>query len=174
MSTSLPASNVVLIGMPGVGKSTIGVLLAKALSRDFVDTDVLIQVLEGRMLQRIIDTEGMDAFRALEERHVLAIDCRNSVVATGGSVVYSTPAMQHLRQGGLLVHLSLPLPLLEQRLTDIGSRGLVIDPGQTIADLYAERQPLYRHYADVTVECEGLNHENTVARVLEAIKEFSR
>lgn len=163
-------SNVVLIGMPGVGKSTVGVLLAKALSREFVDTDVRIQVREGRMLQEIIDSEGLDAFQALEERHVLNLMCQNTVVATGGSVVYSKPAMEHLRAGGFVIHLSLPLGVLEQRLVDTKSRGLVIGPGQTIEQLYHERMPLYERECDITMECEGMTQDEVVGQVLEALR----
>ncbi|MCX5770535.1 MAG: shikimate kinase [Candidatus Hydrogenedentes bacterium] len=169
MATGLN-SNIVLIGMPGVGKSTAGILLAKVLRRDFVDTDVQIQVRERRLLQDVIDTEGLDAFLAMEERHILAMSCRNSVIATGGSVVYSQPAMDHLRTGGIAIHLRLPLPALEKRLVDTKSRGLVITPGQSIAELYYERQPLYRRYADITVECNGLTHDQVVGRVLEEVK----
>ena len=163
-------SNIVLIGMPGVGKSTAGILLAKVLRRDFVDTDVQIQVRERRLLQDVIDTEGLDAFLAMEERHVLSMSCSNSVIATGGSVVYSQPAMDRLRAGGIAIHLWLPLPALEKRLVDTKSRGLAIAPGQTIAELYYERQPLYRRYADITVECDGLTHDQVVGRVLEEVR----
>jgi len=161
--------NLVLIGMPGVGKSTVGVLLAKALSRGFVDTDVLIQAREGRRLQHIIDTEGLDAFRAIEERHVLALACRAHVVATGGSVVYSDAAMGHLKAGGVAVYLELPLPLLEARVSDWVRRGVVMASTQTLAGLFEERKPLYERYADATVHCTGLNHEETVARIMEAV-----
>jgi shikimate kinase len=167
-------SNIVLIGMPGAGKSTVGVLLAKVLRRDFVDTDVQIQVHERRLLQDVIDTEGLDAFLAMEERHVLALPCQNSVIATGGSVVYSQPAMDRLRARGTAIHLWLPLPALEKRLVDIKSRGLAIAPGQTIAELYYERQPLYRRYADITVECDGLTHDQVVGRVIEEVERHAR
>lgn len=162
--------NIVLIGMPGVGKSTVGVLLAKVLGRDFVDTDVCIQVRERRSLQDVIDREGLDSFLALEERHVLAMSFHNSVIATGGSVVYSEPAMNRLRSGGIAIHLWLPLPALEKRLVDIKSRGLVIGPGQSIAGLYRERQPLYERYADITVKCDGLTHDQVVGRVIEEVR----
>lgn len=163
-------SNIILIGMPGVGKSTVGILMAKVLRRDFVDTDVQIQVRERRLLQDVIDKEGLDAFLAMEERHVLAMSCQNSVIATGGSVVYSQPAMDRLRNGGIAIYLWLPLPALEKRLVDIKSRGLVIAPGQSIAELYYERQPLYRRYAGITVECDGLTQDQVVGRVLEEVK----
>lgn len=161
--------NIVLIGMPGVGKSTIGVLLAKALSRDFVDTDVLIQAAEGRRLQELIDAKGLDAFLALEERHVAALDVHQSVIATGGSVVYSDSAMAHLKQNALVIYLRLPLEDLEARLTNMDARGVVIAPWQSLADLYHERLPLYEHFADITIDSAGLTHDQTVQAVVRAL-----
>jgi len=161
--------NVVLIGMPGVGKSTVGVLLAKALSRSFIDTDVYLQAREGRRLQDIIDTDGVDRFRAVEESYVLSLDCRDHVVATGGSVVYSERAMAHLRQSGAIIYLYLPLEPLYARVTNLDSRGVVIAPGQTFAELFEERQPLYARYAGLTVNCVGLNHDETVAAIVRAM-----
>lgn len=163
--------NVVLIGMPGVGKSTAGVLLAKAISRSFIDTDVYLQAREGRRLQDIIDTDGLDRFRAIEENYILSLDCRGYVVATGGSVVYSARAMAHLRRSGLVVYLYLPLEPLYARVTNLDSRGVVMAPGQTFAELFDERQPLYAKYADVTIPCAGLNHDETVAAIIQALKE---
>jgi shikimate kinase len=164
--------NVVLIGMPGVGKSTVGVLLAKALSCSFIDTDVYIQAREGRRLQDIIDAEGLACFRDIEARHVLSLECRGYVIATGGSIVYSEPAMRHLKASGIVVHISLPLAPLLQRLTNLDSRGVVMAPGQTVASLFAERSPLYVRYADVTVGCLGLTHEQTVARIMAEIEDW--
>ena len=161
--------NIILIGMPGAGKSTVGVLLAKALSRDFVDTDVLIQAAEGRRLQEIIDSDGLDEFLALEERHVLALKLLRAVIATGGSVVYSERAMTHLKRHGSVVYLQLPLSHLEARITDMDSRGVVIAPWQNLADLYHERLPLYEHYADRSIDCAGLNHRRVVEAILEAL-----
>ncbi len=160
--------NLVLIGMPGVGKSTVGVLLAKALSRSFVDTDVYLQAREGRRLQDIIDTEGLDRFRAIEEAYILSLDCRGHVVATGGSVVYSERAMAHLRRSGLIVYLYLPLEPLYARVTNLDSRGVVMAPDQTFADLFDERQPLYARYGDLTIDCTGLNHDEAVAVIASA------
>lgn len=166
-----PDDNIVLIGMPGVGKSTVGVLLAKGLSRSFVDTDVLIQAHEGRRLQDILDAEGPEVFRGVEERHILALECRAHVIATGGSVVYSEAAMRHLRAGGVAVYLELPLPVLEERITNLDSRGVVMASTQTFAGLYEERRPLYERYADVTIHCRTLNHEQAVARIMASVGE---
>jgi shikimate kinase len=160
--------NIVLIGMPGVGKSTVGVLLAKASRRDFIDIDVQIQAAEGRALQDIIDAGGLSGFCRIEERCVLALDCRRCVIATGGSVVYSAAAMGHLKGSSLIVHLDLSLPLLEKRLTDMASRGVVIGPGRTLAELYQERQPLYQAWADLTIDCAGRTHEQVVEAILAA------
>jgi len=163
-------ANIVLIGMPAVGKSTIGVLLAKATSRDFIDTDVYIQACEGRSLQEIIDREGLEEFCRIEARHVLSLSCRGKVMATGGSVVYSEAAMKHLGSCGVMVHLTLDLPAIKKRLTNPDSRGLVMAPGKTLELLYEERLPLYRQYADFTVNCRGKNHEEIVAEIIRVVK----
>lgn len=166
--------NIVLIGMPGAGKSTVGVLLAKALSLAFMDTDVVIQSLEGRRLQEILDAEGVDSFRRIEERHVLALRCEGHVIATGGSVVYSDAAMAHLRRGGLVVYLDVPLALLAVRLGNLPTRGVARAAGQSIESLQAEREPLYRRYADVTIACAGMSHEGVVTAVIEATRKAQR
>ena len=158
-------TNIVLIGMPGVGKSTVGVLLAKATSRDFLDTDVFIQAKEGSSLKEIIDREGVEAFCRLEEHHVLSLSCRSCVIATGGSVVYYPAAMRHLSSSGIIVHLELDLPALERRFTDLDSRGVVMAPGQTLGQLLAERQPLYQKYAHFTVSCARRTHEEIVDEI---------
>lgn len=164
--------NIVLIGMPGVGKSTVGVLLAKALSRDFIDTDLVIQAREGRRLQDIIDAEGMAAFCQTEERHVVDLACRGAVIATGGSVVYSDLAMRHLKSNGVVVALHLDLAELRHRLRNLDSRGVVMAPNETLEALFEERAPLYRRFADITVDCGGMNHEEVVARMLEALRRY--
>jgi len=163
-------TNIVLIGMPAVGKSTVGVLLAKATSRDFIDTDVYIQAREGRSLQEIIDREGLEEFCRIEARHVLSLACRGKVMATGGSVVYSAAAMKHLGGGGVIVHLTLDLPAIKKRLTNLDSRGVVMAPGKTLDLLYKERLPLYREYADCTVNCRGKTHEEIVAEIIKRVK----
>jgi shikimate kinase len=162
--------NIVLIGMPAVGKSTIGVLLAKATSRDFIDTDVFIQAREGLSLQEIIDREGLEEFCRIEARHVLSLACRRKVMATGGSVVYSSAAMKHLGACGAIVHLTLDLPAIKKRLTNLDSRGVVMAPGKTLELLYKERMPLYRQYADFTVNCRGKTHEEIVGEIIRAVK----
>jgi len=169
MADMLNKRNIVLIGMPGVGKSTIGVILAKVMSLHFIDTDVLIQVQEGRSLQEIIDNEGLDAFLCIEERTVLSLDCTKTVIATGGSVVYSTRAMGHLGSSGIIVHLDLPLNLIDERLKDFEDRGVVRRPGQGLKDLYDERLPLYRSYAGIGVDCSGKTHEEVIAKILFAL-----
>jgi len=166
---SRAAGNIVLIGMPGVGKSTVGVLLAKALFLSFIDTDVVIQSREGCRLQTIIHSIGMEAFCHLEERHVLSLECRDTVIATGGSVVYSDAAMAHLRREGIVVHLDLPLALLKRRVSDLDARGVVMAPGQTLEALYEDRQALYERYADVTVNCTNRTHDQVVHRVIQAV-----
>ena len=166
MNRSLQNRSVVLIGMPCVGKSTVGVLLAKAMSREFIDTDLLIQARQGRRLQDIIDADGLDVFGRIEQEQVLALDASRGVIATGGSVVYSDAAMEHLKRNGVIVHLELDLPTLAGRAGALATRGVVMAPGQSLQDLYLRRLPLYRRWADVTVDCHGLSHEAMVEAVL--------
>lgn len=159
------SGNLILIGMPGAGKSTVGVVLAKRLGKGFIDTDLLIQLRSGRLLQDIIDSEGLDSFRALEEQTLRDFAVCNAVIATGGSVVYSDAAMQHLAALGTVVFLDVPLPVLESRLHDMATRGLVIGPGATLADLYRERLPLYRKYAELSLVISDDNLEQVVERI---------
>ena len=169
----LPAGfdlNIVLIGMPGVGKSTVGVLLAKALSRSFFDTDLYIQSYECCRLQEILDERGRAVFLTLEERYVLSLELQGHVIATGGSVVYSTHAMEHLAAGGVVVHLDLPFERLERRINNLAIRGVVMGAGQTLRTLYDEREPLYRRYADLSIPCAGLGHDETVLAIIEQLR----
>jgi len=161
--------NIVLIGMPGVGKSTVGVLLAKALGRYFLDTDVLIQAIQDRSLQDIIDSDGLAAFRKIEEDYILCTDLTNAVIATGGSVVYSKEAMRHLSAHGVIVHLDLPVDKIEQRIRNLPTRGVVMEKGQTIRSLYDQRQPLYRRYAQLTIDCTDKTHEQIVAEIAQLL-----
>jgi shikimate kinase len=158
---------VILIGMPGAGKSTVGVLLAKRLGLAFLDTDILIQTAEGRHLQEIIARRGLDGFRRLEERYLLTVAPDSGVVATGGSAVYSRRAMAHLKSLGPAVYLQIGLALLGNRLGNLDERGVLRLPGQTIDLIYRERTPLYRHYADITVSTAGTTPDRVVAAIIE-------
>jgi shikimate kinase len=159
-------SNIILIGMPGSGKSTVGVILAKLTSLDFVDTDVLIQTSHGRSLQDIVNTDGHMALRRIEEDILLGIDCQNYVIATGGSAAYSHAAMTHLKSAGIIVFLDVDLPTLESRINDFDTRGLAKRPDQSFAELFAERFVLYTKYADVKVKCADLTQEEVCARII--------
>ncbi|MGB8219129.1 MAG: shikimate kinase [Methanoregula sp.] len=158
--------NIILIGMPGAGKSTVGVILAKTLGMTFVDTDITIQERTGRLLQEIIDAEGPKAFLKTEEETVLFLSCRNSVIATGGSVVYSGTAMAHLKEEGVVVYLAISFEEMERRLKNITTRGIVLFSGESLFDMYHERVPLYEKYADITVECEREDFEVVVGKVI--------
>lgn len=142
-------NNVILIGMPGAGKSTVGVVLAKTLGYDFIDTDIFMCRRIGMTLQSYIDIYGNDAFLNEEEKTALAIDCENTVIATGGSMVFSHAAMQHLKNGSATVFFDIPLPELKKRLANTRTRGIAAAAGQTIEDIYRQRLPLYRKYADI-------------------------
>lgn len=158
--------NIVLIGMPACGKSTIGVLAAKALGFKFVDADLVIQQETGRLLQDIIDEQGLDAFCIAEERAICSInDEENTVVATGGSAVYSRTAMLHLKEHGIVYYLSLPTEEVKKRLHNIKSRGIAMRRGDTIEDVFERRRALYEEYADITVDCLGKNIEELVEEI---------
>lgn len=158
-------SNLVLIGMPGAGKSTIGVVLAKRLGLGFVDTDLLIQMRCGMLLQEVIDTQGLAAFRALEEHTICEFDVCNAVIATGGSAVYSSAAMSHLAAIGTTVFIDVSLAELELRLQNMATRGLVIEPGATLGDLYRERRPLYRRWGQIIVDASAKSLEDVVEEI---------
>lgn len=162
--------SVILIGMPGSGKSTIGVLLAKELRRNFVDTDLLIQERTGRALQDILDEDGIPAFLRIEAETVEAYVPHGEVVATGGSVVYSEDAMRHLAALGVCVYLECPLDALETRLSNLDSRGVVRGPDQSISDLLSEREPLYRRWANLTVPNAHEHHGDTVRELVASLR----
>ncbi|MFC1766689.1 shikimate kinase [Planctomycetota bacterium] len=168
-STYKDRSNLVLIGMPGAGKSTVGVILAKQTARDFVDTDVVIQTSLERRLQSVVDTEGCNTLRLIEEQTLLRLFLHNHVIATGGSAVYSDKAMKHLKSDGIIVFLDVDLPTLETRVNDFATRGLAKRPEQTFEDLFEERLALYTRYADVTIVCSGLTQEEVCTQVITAI-----
>ena len=164
-------NNVVLIGMPACGKSSAGVLLAKTLRKDFVDTDLLIQDFEGRSLQEIIDERGNAYFRDVEDAVIGNFKGDNFVIATGGSAVYSHEVMQKFRDAGdTIVYIKVPCDEIVKRLNNIKTRGVTLAPGQSIEDLYKERIPLYEKESDVTVDADGLDLEETVTKIAEALR----
>ena len=148
-------NNIILIGMPGCGKSTIGVVLAKNLGFRFIDSDLLIQEQEHRLLHEIIEQDGLDGFNRIENQVNASIDTDSSVIATGGSVVYGHEAMAHLKEIGTVLYLKLPETELQKRLGDLNQRGVAIKEGQSLHSLYQERIPLYEKYADITIDCSG-------------------
>ncbi|MDT8399225.1 MAG: shikimate kinase [Pseudomonadales bacterium] len=160
-------TNLVLIGMPGSGKSTVGVILAKRSSRSFVDTDVLIQSHEQRSLQDIVDRDGYLALRRIEEAVLLSLDLQDCVISTGGSAVYSDAAMHHLAQDSRLIFLDVSLAGLLSRVTDMETRGIAKRPEQSFAELFAERCELYARYADLTIACDGLSQEQVCERIMD-------
>lgn len=161
--------NIVLIGMPGCGKSTVGVVLAKALGYRFLDSDLVIQEEDGRLLSEIIDEEGLDGFNRIENRINSGINVRKTVIATGGSVIYGSEAMHHLKKTGIVVYISLPYEEIEKRLGDLHNRGVSIKSGQTLRDLYDERIPLYESYADIIVNEHGMTISETALYIKDMI-----
>lgn len=163
--------NIVLIGMPGVGKSTVGVILAKVIGYQFLDADLLIQEQEGKLLREIIAEVGTDGFIEVENRVNASIEAEHTIIATGGSVIYGKEAMEHLKEIGTVVYLSVVYEEIEKRLADIKGRGVVLKEGQTLYDLYCERTPLYEKYADIVVAEDGLTVEETVEKLLASLEE---
>lgn len=161
--------NIVLIGMPGVGKSTVGVILAKLTGCKFVDTDLIIQEKENKLLKTIIAEKGVDGFIEIENRILSKLDVKNSVIATGGSVVYGEDAMKNLAENSVVVYLKLDYNKLRYRLGNIKNRGVVIRKGQSLNGLYKERVPLYEKYADITIDENGCNVEKTVSKIMSEI-----
>lgn len=166
-------SNIILIGMPAAGKSTVGVLLAKSFLKDFVDTDLIIQSRYGCTLSNIIEKEGTDAFLKIENDSICSHEYSSSVIATGGSAVYGEEAMAHLKKDGIVVYLEISLSEIEKRIGNITTRGVAIKKGESLAGLYSQRVPLYNKYADITVNCEGYTAEGCVERIIDAVKRFS-
>lgn len=161
--------NIVLIGMPGSGKSTVGVILAKVLGYSFIDSDLLIQKAEKKMLKEIIAREGQEGFLKIENRVNASIETEKSVIATGGSVVYCQEAMEHLKEIGTVIYLQLDYPILRRRLGNLIGRGVVLKEGQTLKDLYEERVPLYEKYADYIIDEKKTDAEGTLQKILEIL-----
>lgn len=158
-----------LIGMPGAGKSTVGVVLAKRLGYRFVDSDLVIQDRYDKLLHELIEEHGVEGFWRIEEEVNASLTPHRSVIATGGSVIYGPRAMEHLREIGTVVYLKLPLEEVADRLGDLNARGVTLMPGQTLADLYAERVPLYERYAHQVVDCQGIRIRDVVHRIASLI-----
>ena len=171
MTETVKKKNIVLIGMPTSGKSTVGVILAKILGKDFIDSDLVIQKREGATLSRIIESRGIDGFLQCEEQALLDIRVSDTVIATGGSAVYSEAAMRHLSQGACVVYLKLELDELKKRLKSIKERGVVMRPGESLEDMFAVRAALYEKYADITVEEKGASVEDTVNAAAQALRQ---
>lgn len=159
--------NIVLIGMPGVGKSTVGVILAKVLGYQFVDADLVIQQQEGKLLCEIIEEVGTEGFIEVENRINASLNVTHSIIATGGSVVYGKEAMEHLQSIGTVVYLKVSYETLEKRLADIKGRGVVLKEGQDLKALFEERSPLYEKYADIEISEGTLGVEQTVEKIIE-------
>ena len=168
----MSVSSVVLIGMPGAGKSTVGILLAKEMGLDFVDTDISIQVREGKTLQQITDQSGYLTLRDIEDQVLLAEKIIGKVVSTGGSAVYSEAGMTHLAQDSVVVFLDVPLAALEARISNFSSRGIARHPGQSFDDLFAERSVLYHRYANICVDCSTLSIDEVLQKTLRLIAQY--
>lgn len=161
--------NIILIGMPGAGKSTVGVVLAKRLGYRFVDSDLVIQERKGMLLHQIIDEKGMEGFIKIENDINASLRMEQSVIATGGSAIYGNEAMKHLKGIGTVVYLKLSCAEIEKRLGDLNERGVVLHKGQTLEELYLERVPYYERYADIVIDCEGKVIRDIVMEIKEAV-----
>jgi shikimate kinase len=158
--------NIILTGMPGAGKSTVGVILAKTLGMNFIDTDIVLQENAGRILQEIINTEGIDAFLKTEERSIVSLECENTIIATGGSVVFSDKSMNYLKKKGIIIYLYISYGELVRRIKNITTRGIVLAADQSLLDLYNQRLPLYEKYADRTIDCSDMDVEKIVENII--------
>ncbi|MEN6397008.1 MAG: shikimate kinase [Methanoregula sp.] len=163
--------NIILIGLPGAGKSTVGVILAKTLGMNFIDTDIVIQETTGRLLQEMIDEEGTDVFLKVEEKTIRSLDGCNTVIATGGSVVLSERVMKHLKSEGIVIYLEISFEEMVQRLSNITTRGIVLFTGQSLRDMYDQRIPLYEKYADIRIDCSDEDFETVVKKAVDRLHE---
>ncbi len=162
--------NIVLIGMPGVGKSTLGVILAKIIGYRFLDADLVIQEREGKLLKEIIAEKGVEGFMAVENEVNASLECEKTIIATGGSVIYGKEAMEHLKSIGEIIYLKADYEDIDKRLSNLKGRGVVLKQGQNLKGLYEERTPLYEHYADYIVDETGCDIEETIKKILQILQ----
>ena len=167
-------SNIVLIGMAASGKSTTGVVLAKTMGKNFVDTDLYIQQKTGKTLQAILNEDGIDAFKEIEEEILSGVDACDAVISTGGSAVYYPESIKNLGKDGIIVYLNVPLKVIEKRLSNIKTRGVILQKGETIEDLYNYRAPMYEKYADIVIEAGDSSLEETVEMICRAVDEYRK
>ena len=164
--------NIVLIGMPGAGKSTVGVVLAKVTGNKFVDSDLVIQEQTGKLLHELITEHGLEGFLEIENQINAELDATKAVIATGGSVIYGKEAMEHLKEIGLVVYLKLSLESITDRLGDLQQRGVALKDGQGLKELYEERVPLYEKYADIIIDCEEKTIRDITAEIADKYKKW--
>ena len=164
--------NIILIGMAGAGKSTTGVVVAKIMQKDFIDGDLLIQKETGRGLQDIINEEGNDGFRKIEEKILSGIHVENTVLAPGGSAVYYPEVMEQFKKNGVVVYIHVPPEEIEKRLGNLATRGVTLEEGQSVADLYSQRQPLYEKFSDITICAGGKTLEETVEEIVTKVRGY--
>lgn len=166
-------NNIVLIGMPGAGKSTVGVVLAKVAGLKFVDSDLVIQETTGKLLHELITEHGMEGFLEIENQTNAGLELSKSVIATGGSVIYGKEAMKHLKEIGLVVYLKLSLDSIADRLGDLQQRGVALKEGQGLKELYEERVPLYEEYADIIMDCEEKSIREITIEIVQTYKNYN-
>ncbi len=164
-------NNIILIGMPAAGKSTIGIILAKKLGYDFIDTDLLIQKTENALLREIIAKKGIEAFLEIENRVNLGVDVQKTVIAPGGSVIYCKEAMEHFKKLGIIIYLKVPFEIIKKRIPDPEKRGVVLAPGQSLFEMYVEREELFEKYADMVLCQSSVNIEDCIEEILEHVRE---